>query len=136
MKNAQQVTGYVKGVAQELKLLPISTRSAMRWDAALAFLRMQGAAQKAGVSLVVNSGFRTMEEQRVLHQKYLSGTGNLAATPGYSNHQGGIAVDIATGGTSTPIYTWLVTNAARYGFKRTVESEPWHWEYRPAEVKP
>jgi hypothetical protein len=57
---------------------------------------------------------------------------NLAARPGYSNHQdpsGSQAIDIhqATGAR----YVWLKKHANRFGFIRTVGSEPWHWEYRP-----
>ncbi len=92
---------------------------------------MHAAARAAGINLHVNSAFRSMEEQRALYQKYLNGTGNLAAKPGYSNHQGGIAVDINVGGTGTSTYKWLANNASRFGFVRTVPSEPWHWEYRP-----
>src|SRR5690606_15622592 len=52
---------------------------------------------------------------------------NLAATPGYSNHQSGHALDLNT---STPgVLNWLNNHGAYYGFARTVPSEPWHWEW-------
>jgi LAS superfamily LD-carboxypeptidase LdcB len=108
----------------------------MRADAAIAFLRMHAAAAAVGVGLQVNSAWRSMEKQRELYASYVAGAGALASKPGYSNHQGGIAVDIQTGGTGTAVYRWLEQNAARFGFKRTVVSEPWHWEYRPSEVAP
>jgi LAS superfamily LD-carboxypeptidase LdcB len=127
--------GYVSGQALEVPLLPIDGEHFLRPDAAQAFLAMAAAAARDGIRLVVNRAFATNEEQAALYQKYLNGTGNLAARPGYSNHQGGIAVDIATGGESSPVYRWLAANAAAFGFKRTVSSEPWHWEYRPGEVK-
>ncbi|WPB77391.1 peptidoglycan-binding protein [Archangium violaceum] len=125
------VTGYVNGSPRQIKLSSIPNGKEMRSDAAAAFNRMHAAAKAAGINLHVNSGFRSMEEQRILYQKYLNGTGNLAAKPGYSNHQGGIAVDINVGGTGTSTYKWLANNASRFGFARTVPSEPWHWEYRP-----
>jgi len=125
------VKGYVNGVARDITVSPIAGGKEMRSDAAAAFNRMHAAAKAAGINLHVNSAFRTMEEQRALYQKYLNGTGNLAAKPGYSNHQGGIAVDINVGGTGTSTYKWLANNASRFGFVRTVPSEPWHWEYRP-----
>jgi LAS superfamily LD-carboxypeptidase LdcB len=99
-------------------------------DTAAAFNQMHAAARAAGINLPVVSGFRSMEAQRALYQKYLNGTGNLAAKPGYSNHQGGIAVDVSVGSTSSATYKWLANNASRFGFVRTVPSEPWHWEYR------
>ena len=90
-----------------------------------AFLKMQKAADAAGVPLVINSGFRTMAEQQHLYACYQNGNcnnGNLAARPGYSNHQSGRAVDIT-------VSSWLVNNAARFGFRRTVPSEAWHYEF-------
>ncbi len=125
------VTGYVNGVPRQITLGSIPGGKSMRSDAAAAFTRMHAAAQRAGINLHVNSAFRSMEEQRALYQKYLNGTGNLAAKPGYSNHQGGIALDINVGGTGTSTYKWLAAHAKEYGFVRTVPSEPWHWEFRP-----
>ncbi|ATB29681.1 peptidoglycan-binding protein [Melittangium boletus] len=125
------VTGYVNGAPRQITLSKIPNGKEMRSDAAAAFNRMHAAAARAGINLHVNSGFRSMAEQQELYRKYLNGTGNLAAKPGYSNHQGGIAVDINVGGTGTATYKWLAAHGAEYGFKRTVPSEPWHWEYRP-----
>jgi LAS superfamily LD-carboxypeptidase LdcB len=44
-----------------------------------------------------------MAEQTYLYNCYLSGncnSGNLAARPGYSNHQSGLAMDIAVADTA------------------------------------
>jgi LAS superfamily LD-carboxypeptidase LdcB len=128
-----RVDGYVKGEKATIHVLPVAPGKYMRADAAIAFLRMVAAALLAGVVLTVNSAFRLMAEQEELYLRHREGTGNLAAKPGFSNHQGGIAVDIETGGTNTPVYLWLARNAHRFGFVRTVPSEPWHWEYRPGE---
>ncbi len=110
------VTGYVHGVARQITLASIPGGKQMRSDAAAAFNRMHAAASRAGINLPVVSAFRTMEQQRDLYRKYLNGTGNLAAKPGYSNHQGGIAVDVTVGSTSTSTYKWLATHASRFGF--------------------
>ena len=90
-----------------------------------AFLKMQKAATAAGVKLSITSGFRTMAEQQHLYSCYQHGNcnnGNLAAKPGYSNHQSGRALDL-------PVSSWLANNAAKFGFKRTVPSEAWHYEF-------
>lgn len=97
------------------------------------FLAMRAAALRDGVKLVLNSGFRTWAEQVRLYGLYLAGQGNLAAKPGFSNHQSGLAVDIQVDNSFTsPVYRWLAANAARYGFVNTGKSfsqpEPWHWE--------
>jgi hypothetical protein len=90
-----------------------------------AFLKMQAAANAEGVRLSLTSGFRTMEEQKHLYSCYVNGgcnNGNLAAKPGFSNHQNGLALDVSTS-------TWLARNASKFGFVRTVSRESWHYEY-------
>lgn len=126
------VTAYYNGRPASVQLARIPGGDWMRVDAADAMRRMHSAAARDGIHLSVTSGFRSMAEQQHLYNLYRAGRGNLAARPGYSNHQGGIAVDIAVQrSTSTPEYRWLAANARSYGFVRTVPSEPWHWEFRP-----
>lgn len=130
--NKRRATGYRNGKAFAVTLVNADYKPHGR-NAANAFYYMERAAARAGVSLVVNSGFRTMAQQRYLYNCYLTkkcNNGNLAARPGYSNHQGGIALDIST--RNPRVFTWLKNNARRYGYVRTVPSEPWHWEYRGA----
>ncbi len=98
-------------------------------DTARAYLRMRAAALRDGIRLRIVSGFRSYAHQERLYRLYRAGRGNLAARPGYSNHQDGRALDLNTA--STPVLRWLNRNAKRFGFKRTVSSEDWHWEYRP-----
>ena len=96
------------------------------------FLKMVEAAKAAGIGVAINSGFRSYGEQDLLFQGFKQGLPgfNLAAAPGTSNHQNGIALDIAvSGGAGTPIYDWLAKNATSFGFVRTVNGEPWHWEF-------
>ena len=85
---------------------------------------MINAAAADGVTLQVTSGFRTMEYQERLKREL----GSTAARPGFSPHQAGYAVDFSTRGRGQ--YEWMVRNAYRYGFVRTVPRERWHWEYR------
>lgn len=63
------------------------------------------------------------------------------ATPGYSAHGNGIALDLSTGTRNpTPnvkaplesvVYTWLIANSWKFGFVRTVKTEEWHFDFRP-----
>lgn len=118
--------------AKGAKLVPINKGGdLMHHAAAAAFLRMSTEARAAGVSLWVTSSYRSRREQRWLYNRYRKGLGPKAARPGRSNHQRGLAVDLVVGDVTTPTYEWLASNACRFGFKRTVRSEPWHWEYRP-----
>lgn len=120
----QKQTAYRNGNAYTISTITVGGKP-VSLATGHAFLRMQRAAHEAGVYLSISSGFRTMAEQKYLYGCYLSGRcngGNLAAKPGYSNHQSGVALDLSTS-------TWLANNAGRFGFKRTVPSESWHYEY-------
>jgi len=103
-------------------------------------------ARKENIPLKINSGFRTWDEQYALRVKnvidktkadnpqYLRSEASdkfnpETARPGYSRHQVGKAFDLST---SNPLgYKWMVENASKYGFIRTVKTEHWHWEYIP-----
>ena len=102
------------------------------------YLALVNAADKDGVPLPLKSGFRTYPKQAYLYNgyiKHLPGF-NLAAKPGFSNHEDGFAYDFAIGGyDGNPRYDWLKKRGPQFGFVRTVNGEPWHWEYRPAIAK-
>jgi peptidoglycan hydrolase-like protein with peptidoglycan-binding domain len=99
----------------------VAAKTARAWQ------ELKAAAAREGVHLRLNSGFRTHGEQQSLYRAYQQGTGNLAAYPGYSNHQHGQAIDVDV--VSDAAYDWMHANAPRMGWRRTVPSEPWHWEY-------
>jgi D-alanyl-D-alanine carboxypeptidase len=138
------VPGLAPGADSKRKRVKPSSKSlvalpggeSLRRDAALAFQRMATAARAEGIGLWVISGYRTRREQRILYERYRQGLGPRAARPGRSNHQRGLAVDVVVGHEDTPTYRWLETHACRHGFRRTVASEPWHWEYRPRSTRP
>lgn len=119
-RNAQ---GYTRGVPRTICVVTLQGKM-VEVNTARAFQRMANAARTDGVNLYINSGFRTMDQQRYLYNLYQRGLGNLAAYPGFSNHQSGIALDI-----DIRANWWLIRNAASYGFRRTVPSEDWHWEW-------
>ncbi len=92
-------------------------------------------------NLKIISAFRSKEYQQQLRRQFPnSGRAALAVN---SPHFSGRALDLYVGGepveandanralqTQTPVYRWLVKNAARFGF-HPYFYEPWHWEYRP-----
>ncbi len=119
-------TGYTRGAPYAIRVVNVDGHP-VELATASVYTRMQRDAAAAGVALRIVSGFRTNGEQIRLYNAYLAGTGNLAARPGYSNHQSGHALDLNT--RAAGVYTWLNNNGARYGFRRTVPSEAWHWEY-------
>lgn len=126
ISSCTRTTGYESGAARSICVATVDGKQ-VEVNTANAFLAMRAAAARDGVSIYIVSGFRTMEHQRYLYQLYLSGRGNLAAPPGYSNHQNGLALDLNT--SDGGVYSWLSRNASRFGFRRTVPSEEWHWEH-------
>lgn len=119
---------YSAGKATGVVLLRKIDGVAITGPLASRFEAMRAAAVEAGVKLKLNSAFRSYAEQVRLYLKSFMPGEPTAAKPGFSNHQSGRAVDIAVGGTSSPVYLWLANNASKFGFRRTVASEPWHWE--------
>ncbi len=122
-------TGYTSGNAFPITVVTVDGKKVEK-STANAYYVMAQAAAAAGVNLQVVSGFRTMAEQTYLYGCYVNcscNSCNLAAKPGYSNHQSGHALDLNT--SSPGVYDWLNAHAGAYGFKRTVPSESWHWEW-------
>jgi hypothetical protein len=98
------------------------------------YLELVNAAAADGILLPLKSGFRTYPKQEFLFNGFSRGLPgfNLAAKPGFSNHEDGFAYDFEISAyEGNPRYDWLKAHAPAHGFVRTVNKEPWHWEYRP-----
>ena len=117
-------------------------------------------ARSEGVYPVVNSGFRSKEEQQRVYDDKMAAykaeglsrreakreTELWVNVPGTSEHQLGLAVDINAKGKNDgdQVYQWLHDNAYRYGFIKRypsdktditgVANEPWHYRYVGREV--
>ncbi len=110
---------------------------------------MQVAARNDGITLMIVSGYRSIDYQAGLIRKKINAGQELSdilgvnAAPGFSEHHTGRAVDIASPGTrplteefeSSEAFAWLEKNAATYRFSMTYPREnpqgfvyePWHW---------
>lgn len=126
----EEVVGYRNGKPIALEVTYVDGVQ-VEVGTSRAFIKMRDAADADGVYLQAWSGFRSNEKQQELYDAWKGGYGNPAAKPGYSNHQTGRAIDINLLGVPKETFAWLKKNARRYGFRRTVPSEPWHWEYFP-----
>jgi len=116
-------------------------------DTWAAFNRMNEDAAAEGLNLVLGSGFRSYELQADLYNRYSARDGAAAADrysarPGHSEHQTGLAFDLAPIDSSfenTPECPWVAANCYKYGFivrypkgKESVTGymyEPWHLRY-------
>jgi D-alanyl-D-alanine carboxypeptidase len=80
--------------------------------------------------LRVNSMLRTVAQQYLLYDWYQRGRCGikLAAKPGRSNHQSGLAVDISEPGTWKKIMR-------KYGFRWMGKKDRWHFDYTGEKAK-
>jgi hypothetical protein len=95
----------------------------MRPDVAAAFDRMEAAARRDAVSLVIVSGFRTNAEQAVLFARQPDP--KWVASPGQSLHR--LATELDLGPPAA--YGWLAANAKRFHFTQRYSWEPWHYGF-------
>ena len=125
----------------------------LRAPAADAYKQFAKAAKAGGVNVMPISGYRSFSEQASLYDSYVRQYGQatadtLAARPGYSEHQTGLAMDIGNAsGTcalqacfaNTPAGRWAAEHGWEYGFIIRYPAgaeattgytyEPWHLRY-------
>ena len=113
-----------------------------------AYIEMQKEAEKEGYEIVINSAYRSYQDQLDLEELYLKTYGQsyvdkFVAKPGYSEHQTGLSYDIGSKSinvfANSKEYKWMLDNAHKYGFilrfPKKYEnitgfrSEPWHYRY-------
>lgn len=113
-----------------------------------AFISMYKAAKEEGLDLVINSSYRSYQDQVDICDTYRELYGenyvqNYVAQPGFSEHQTGLSFDIGSRNSNifaeSDEYTWVQENAHKYGFiQRFPEEyeaitgfrvEPWHYRY-------
>jgi Transglycosylase SLT domain/D-alanyl-D-alanine carboxypeptidase len=93
----------------------------MRPDVALAFDRMERAARRDGVALIITSAFRSDAEQARLFAAHPDP--RWVAPPGRSLHRLGTELDLGP----RAAWRWLAAHAPAFGFVQRYAWEPWHW---------
>lgn len=145
-------SSYVPSDLVQLSL-PAVRDTYLRKDAADALGALFAGAQKDGLSLICNSGYRDYAYQEAIREQYVDSQGQAetdlySAKAGESEHQTGLAIDLscdAFGGDldtdfiNTPEGQWLQKHAHEYGFiirfpeDKTASTgyayEPWHIRY-------
>lgn len=86
-------------------------------------LRAIAFARANGWGGTILSGFRSRAEQAELYRRYRAGTGNLAAPPGSSNHEGGVAIDVS----DPEGFARAMDKMGAGRLYRRVPGEPWHF---------
>ena len=130
----------------------------LRQEAAAALRSLQEAAAADGVAVDAVSGYRSHASQAGLYSGYTARYGqdqadSISARPGHSEHQTGLAVDIAAPDGScslqacfadTAAGSWAAENAHRFGFIVRYPAgatpttgfafEPWHLRFVGADI--
>lgn len=126
----------------------------LRAQAASSFEALAADALKDGIKIYAASSYRSYSYQKNLYNYYVSIDGieeadTYSARPGFSEHQTGLAVDIANINKilieeNDKEFTWLKNNAHKYGFilryQKSTEKitgyiyEPWHYRYVGTEL--
>ena len=131
-------------------LISVGNGQVMRNESASAFAQMIADAKKVGYTLLAESGYRSYSTQVSVYGNEVKNFGQItadteSARPGYSEHQTGWAIDIASPGCAEDCFgktmasKWLLANAYKYGFferypanKTNItgyRNEPWHFRY-------
>ena len=140
-------------VPEALRKVEVTGMSqSLREDAAAALEAMFAAAKEEGVTLSTVSGYRSYSRQATIYARKKAEQGEeaadrISARPGTSEHQLGLAMDVAKKNSSqlntafaeTEEGKWVAANAHRFGFivryPKEYEDvtgymyEPWHVRY-------
>ncbi|MFC4403156.1 M15 family metallopeptidase [Gracilibacillus xinjiangensis] len=130
----------------------------LRQVAATALEELFTGAEQSGLDFVAVSGYRSYDRQKVIYENNVANNGQeyadrYSAKPGTSEHQTGLAMDVASaalvavlepGFIQTAEGQWLAENAHKYGFivrylegKESITGysyEPWHIRYVGKEI--
>jgi hypothetical protein len=155
----KDLKGVEPGKLPESLLRPIPGGGKLHWRAADAWNAMVAKAKADGLELKPTSSgdlYRSYESQLAgFKQRYvlepIQGTSTktfegktwylkkgmaMLATPGKSNHNLGIAVDVHSAGEPKRL-NWLIANVKDFGFSwEVVPSEPWHLRYVCGDTPP
>lgn len=140
---------YIDGVliVNKTYSLPKNFGNGLTSETEEAFTKMCEDAEKEGLHVYMDSGFRSYEAQEKEYHYYSNRDGvekadTYSARPGYSEHQSGYTIDVNSNGPSfnhTPEAEWLDDHCYEYGFivrypeGKTDETgytyESWHFRY-------
>ena len=114
----------------------------------IAFKNMKKDAEKEGYGVIINSAYRSYDEQQEISDTYKNLYGDAyvekyVLKPGFSEHQTGLSFDIgsttANVFASSKEYKWIVDNCYKYGFIYRfkpdfeditgIRHEAWHYRY-------
>ena len=151
LKEIVEIDGvtYIDGmlIANKTYSLPASYGYGLTDETNQAYYNMVAGAAADGITLWMESGFRSYETQYYTYNSFVQDRGVAladlcSARPGHSEHQSGMAIDFNTTSdyfAGTPEANWIEAHCAEYGFilrypkgKEAITGykyEPWHVRY-------
>lgn len=141
---------YTPETLQELSSRYSSKGSYLSSEAASALKSVSAAAEKLELSIYASNAYRSYQRQEEIYANFTKTMGiekadAKSARPGFSEHQTGLAMDVASnndsggGFASTEEYQWMKDNCTTYGWilrypenKEQItgfDFEPWHYRY-------
>lgn len=154
-KNYKLDKNYIPDDLEEISLEYACDNKYLRSIPRINFENMAKDAKKDGFNIIAVSTFRSYDYQEKLYNNYVKDKGfyyadMASARPGHSEHQTGLAVDIADlsldydNFENTKEFTWVKNNAHKYGFILRYPKakfhitgfkyEPWHYRYVGLEI--
>ena len=149
-KNNKLTSDYVPNDLEPIDIKYSCKDKYLRHEARINFEKLSKEAKKKGFNIIAVSTYRSYEYQDKLYNNYVLDKGayyaNMAsARAGHSEHQTGLAVDVADKSLeydnfeNTKEFDWMKNNAHKYGFilrypKASFhitgfKHEPWHYRY-------
>ena len=149
-KNYKLDGNYIPKDLEEISLEYACKNKYLRHIAKTNFENMAKQAKKEGFNIVAVSAYRSYDYQEKLYNNYVLDKGlyyadMASARAGHSEHQTGLAIDVADMSLdydnfeSTKEFLWIKENAHRYGFIMRYPKakfhitgfkyEPWHYRY-------
>ena len=154
-KNNKLSENYIPSDLQQISLEYSCDNKCLRKIAKESFEQMARDAKLEGYNIVAVSTYRSYEYQEKLYNNYVKDKGYYyadmcSARAGHSEHQTGLAVDIADLSLDydnfeyTKEFIWVKENAHKYGFIMRYPKakfhitgfkyEPWHYRYVGIEI--
>ena len=149
-KNNKLSKDYIPKDLEQIDSKYSDSKQCMRIKSKLAFESMAKDIEKYNLKIIAVSTYRSYEYQDNLFNNYVKEKGfnyasRCSAKAGFSEHQTGLAVDIANKNLDydnfdkTDEFNWVKANAHKYGFimrypknKEDITGykyEPWHYRY-------
>ena len=149
-KNNRLTEDYIPNDLEKINLEYACEDKYLRKEARIAFENMAKKAKIDGYNIIAVSTYRDYEYQKNLYNNYKKNKGEYyadlaSARAGHSEHQTGLAVDVADlsldydNFENTKEFDWMIKNSHKYGFVLRYPKakfhitgfkyEPWHYRY-------